>query len=306
MKKHDHVSNSTNYQVYFQHRWGHLSHPHVRNLAWLLDSPCLLNPRCEQWKNRLAELPPVDQHLMTWLSELEKNPHQLVDYLAVHTHTRLGNYAENLLAFYFLWRGELATHRIQVRSHTTIGEFDFLLNTPSGLEHWEFACKFYLLVAPKAKLADYVGPNLMDDLNNKTHKIMHTQLALGKHPDAKKYLPAPLTAAKALVHGWLFYSSGDTKELPEINPTHCRGLWCRLSDLKNWNGDCFTVLSRLQRLAPAKVCQDETMSLNRLQADLMQLFLVDTRPVLVAQLVADAGFFVECERIFVVPDEWNL
>lgn len=294
------------YQAYFQQRWPQLTHPHVRSLAWLLDSPCLLNPDCERWAHQLAELPLMNQTTSVWLSELDKNPEPLIHYLAVHPQTRLGHYAENLLAFYFLWRGELLAHRVQVRSHTTIGEFDFLLTTPSGLEHWEFACKFYLLVAPEATLSDYVGPNLMDNLNDKSQKIMNGQLALGRHPDAKKYLAEPISAAKALLKGWLFYSSTLTQPLAEVAPTHCRGLWCRLSDLKKMNADCFTILSRLQWLAPAKVSHAQGVNLSELHTHLAQLFLADSRPVLIAQLVPDAEFLVECERIFVVPDDWNL
>lgn len=294
-----------NYQALFQHRWPQLTHPHVRSLAWLIDSPHLLNTHHPRWNDRLAELS-WDSSDAQWLLELEKKPTSLDDYLAVHHHTRLGNYAEDLLAFYFSWRGTLAAHRVQVRSHTTIGEFDFLLNTKTGLEHWEFACKFYLLVAPETSLSNYVGPNLMDNLQEKSKKIMDVQLALGQHPDAKQYLPTPLSASKALVKGWLFYATNNTSALDEITPEHCRGLWCRLSELKNLNSDCFTLLSRLQWLAPAKVRQTETMPFEQLQAHLTQLFKIDNRPVLVAQLIPVEDFFVECERIFVVPDMWNL
>lgn len=318
------MKNST-YQTYFQQRWPQLTHPHVRSLAWLLDSPCLLNAESERWANQLAELPLMNQTTLVWLAELDKNPEPLIHYLAVHPQTRLGHYAENLLAFYFLWRGELLAHRVQVRSiaekekkkgkekgkeNTTIGEFDFLLTAPSGLEHWEFACKFYLLIAPEATLSDYVGPNLTDNLNDKSQKIMSEQLALSQHPDAKKYLSEPVSAAKALLKGWLFYSSTETEPLTDVAPNHCRGLWCRLSDLKTLNAAClgarFGVLSRLQWLAPAKMHQAETMSLRELHAYLAQLFITDLRPVLVAQLVPDSAYFVEEERIFVVPDEWNL
>jgi len=301
--------NIPNYQAYFQQRWPQLTNPHVRSLAWLLDSPCLLNANCERWTNQLTELPHINQTVAVWLVGLDKNPESLIHYLAVHPQTRLGHYAENLLAFYFLWRGELLANRVQVRSattNTTIGEFDFLLTTPGGLEHWEFACKFYLLVAPEAMLSDYVGPNLMDNLNDKSQKIMNGQLALSQHPDAKKYLSEPVSAAKALLKGWLFYSSVETEPLNEVEPTHCRGLWCRLSDLEKMKADFFSVLSRLQWLAPAKVRQAESINFSELHTHLAQLFLVDSRPVLIAQLVPEAEFFVEVERIFVVPDEWNL
>ncbi|PRC91510.1 DUF1853 family protein [Solimicrobium silvestre] len=295
-----------NYQAQFQQRWPHLNHPHVRSLAWLLDSSILLNTSHSRWDNQLAQLPPVNQTINNWLTELEQDSEPLVHFLALHPHTRLGHYAEHLLAFYFKWSGELVAHSVQVRSHRTIGEFDFLLNTASGLQHWEFACKFYLLVAPETKLSNYVGPNLMDNLNDKSHKIMDAQLILGQHPDAQKYLPAQLSAAKALLKGWLFYPATDTDALGEVAPLHCRGLWCRITELQHYDGDCFAILSRLKWLAPAKAYESETMSRSQLHAFLEQQFLSDSRPVLIAHLVPDGEYFVETERIFVVPDAWNL
>lgn len=295
-----------NFQARYQQRWPHLQHPDVRSLAWLLDSPILLNVHYPRWTNQLAQLPSVSAEVKDWLAELDQTPQPLLEFLAVHPHTRLGHYAENLLAFYFKWRGELVAHSVQVRSHTTIGEFDFLLNTPNGFEHWEFACKFYLCVKPGRQLSDFVGPNLMDNLNDKSHKIMDAQLVLGQHKDAQKYLSHPLSAAKALLKGWLFYPVADPVSLPEIEPEHCRGIWCRLSELNAIQGDCFTILSRLNWLAPAKVSMANCLSRDQLFNKLTKQFLSDARPVLIAQLVKWDAYFLETERIFVVPDTWNL
>jgi len=297
---------STTYQAYFHQRWSHLTDPHVRNLAWLLDSPVLLNVHDQRWKQQLAEFDPVDAKTLAWLAELERNPDPLNRYLASHRYARLGRYAESILTFYFLWKGNLAAHNVQVQADTTIGEFDFLLNTPTGLQHWEFACKFYLLIAPHAKLSDYIGPNLTDNLGDKFHKMMTHQLALGQLPEAINYLPAPLTAAKVLLKGWLFYSSSNTQSLKEITPGHCRGLWCRLALLSKIDGDYFMVPPRFQWLAPVKVPSSQAvMSLDQLQAHLRELFIANPRPVLIERLVPDGDFFLESERIFVVPDEWG-
>ena len=294
-----------NFQARYQQRWPHLQQPHVRSLAWLLDSPVLLNVHHVRWLNQLAQLPPVSAETRAWLAALDQSPQPLLDFLAVHPHTRLGHYAENLLAFYFKWRGELVAHSVQVRAHTTIGEFDFLLNTPDGFEHWEFACKFYLFVEPAQQLSDFVGPNLMDNLNDKSHKIIDAQLALGLHKDAQKYLENPLSAAKALLKGWLFYPASNSPGLSEVEPLHCRGIWCRLSDLNTIGGDRFAVLSRLNWLAPAKMGLEGSISKNQLHARLTQQFLTDSRPVLIAQLAESDGYLLENERIFVVPDDWN-
>ena len=295
-----------NYQARFQQRWPHLTHPDVRNLAWLLDAPVLLNRQHPRWNGLLAELPEVVQGTADWLAQLNRSPQPLLDFLAIHPHTRLGHYAENLLAYYFEWRGELVAHSLQVRGRTTIGEFDFLLNTPDGFEHWEFACKFYLMVEPANTLANFVGPNLADNLNDKSRKIMQMQLALGQHDEAQKYLTAPLQAARALLKGWLFYPLADSATLPEIAEFHCRGLWCRISDFDKIAGEHFLILTRLRWLAPARVSDVVTMSARQLQEHLAQQFAVDARPVLVVSLCALGASLIETERVFVVPDEWNL
>ena len=293
------------YQAQFQQRWPHLQHPHVRSLAWLLDSPALLNGLHPRWTDQLAQLQPPDQVTTRWLLALDQAPQPLVDFLALHPHTRLGHYAEKLLAFYFQSRGELFAHGVQVRSHITIGEFDFLLDLPDGFEHWEFACKFYLLVEPGKQLSDFVGPNLADNLCDKSRKIMDAQLALGLHEDAQKYLPRPLHAARALLKGWLFYPDSDSDTLAEIEPDHCRGVWRRLSELNKTDGERFTVLPRLSWLAPARVSIAETAAGVELRQNLTHQFERDRRPVLVAVLTECAGWWIETERMFVVPDDWN-
>jgi len=298
-----------NYQAQFQQRWPHLIHPDVRNLAWLLEAPGLLNRHHPRWNNLLAELPAIEQGTADWLAQLDREPQPLQDFLAIHPHTRLGHYAENLLAFYFGWRGQLVAHSLQVRARTTIGEFDFLLNTPDGFEHWEFACKFYLFAEsasePTNTLANFVGPNLMDNLHDKSRKIMQAQLALGQHADAQKYLPEPLHAARALLKGWLFYPSVHSQSLPEIAEPHCRGLWCRLSELGDLHGEHFLILSRLRWLAPARVQAGSSMTLAQLHSHLEQQFAIDARPVLVVSLKDCDQSLIETERIFVVPDGWN-
>ncbi len=300
-----------NYQAYFHQRWTHLSHPDVRNLAWLLDSPILLNNCGEMYAQQLAEFPPIDTTTCEWLYGLEINPDPLTQYLAQYQHTRLGRYAESLLTFYFQWAGKLVAHNVQVQAKTitatsTIGEFDFLLNMAHGLEHWEFACKFYLLTPPADQLSDYVGPNLTDNLGDKFHKMIDSQLALGKHPEAEKYLIGPLSGAKILLKGWLFYPSLNTKALDAVGVIHCRGLWCRLAELSNQlRGDCFTLLPRFQWLAPAKVCLEKTVNFEQLQTDLIQHFLTSSSPVLVVQLTSDTNSWIETERWFVVPDDWS-
>ena len=322
------TATATGLQHQFERHWPTLTQAHVRNLAWLLDAPDLLQRDHPRWQGRLAHPTVVDAATADWLIKLNQDPHALITFLALHPHTRLGHYAENLLAFYFSWRGELAAHSLQVRSHTTIGEFDFLLNTPVGLQHWEFACKFYLLSTPSVgtspdeirPFSDYVGPNLADNLGDKIHKIMDVQLALGKHPAAQSYLTAPLVAAKAWLKGWLFYPAEDTLPLDGIAPEHCRGVWCHIAALSSTISKSahagtkselkpastyFHILPRLNWLAPAKIPRSEGCHLYELQQQLQRTFQTDSRPVLIAQCTEANGVLTEYQRLFIVPDGWG-
>src|SRR5437868_1432945 len=96
------------FQAQFHQRWNHLNDPHVRALAWLLDAPDLLDVDAPQWQGKIAHIAAADdgayQNTATWLQALDSEPEQR---LALHafmgglSSTRLGLYAEKLMAFYF-------------------------------------------------------------------------------------------------------------------------------------------------------------------------------------------------------------
>lgn len=213
-------------QAQFELRWGHLRDPHVRSLAWLIDSPVLLDADDPAWKGQIANLPDdAAARAAAWLAQLDKQPQDLHALIADRPTARLGRYAEQLMAFYFSHLGTLFAHGLQVRdnrsgSNVTAGEFDFLLHSDAGLVHWEFATKFYLLERPDGAaetVADYfIGPNLADTLGAKMQKILGRQLALGDHPAAREMLPMPVVEARALVKGWLFYH-GRIFQAPDID-----------------------------------------------------------------------------------------
>jgi hypothetical protein len=221
---------------------------------------------------------------------------------------RLGRYAEKLMAFYFHHLETLVAHGLQVRAgkNDTIGEFDFLLRHESGLVHWEFASKFYLLEPSGGENADdFVGPNLADSLGAKVRKIMDRQLSLSQHPAAQALLPEPITAAQALVKGWLFYY-GQTPEVKSmgVSSPHCRGFWCTVEELAGKAAEHYLVLPRLSWLAPAKAAEDDCLSRQSLEQMLAARFEKDSMPVMVALVKSQAGHVLEVDRGFIVPDDW--
>jgi hypothetical protein len=300
------------FQARFHRRWGHLNDPHVRALAWLLDAPDLLDPDARQWKGRIATLAETSAEDERWLSALDVSPAELHAYLEIRPFTRLGRYAEKLIAFYFQHRGILAAHGVQVRDGKsgTVGEFDFLLQCGKALAHWEFATKFYLLESSGAGHdADYfVGPNLADTLGAKMRKILDRQLSLGQHPAAQIHLPLPIASAQALIKGWLFYHENDPPLLRQlgISGVHCRGFWCTPAELEAVPGDRFAILSRLRWLAPAKLNWEQTLDRQSILQTLSSYFEGDTMPVMLAIMKRDGERAVETARGFIVPDDWRI
>lgn len=301
---------ASNYQARFERRWGRLAQPHVRALAWLLDAPDLLDPRDPHWEGKIASLGELTPDVDVWLAALDADPARLLDALGTRVYTRLGLYAEKLMAFYFREQGRLVAHGLQVRAsrNDTIGEFDFLLDAGhDGLEHIEFATKFYLLEGEAASRFDtFVGPNLADSLGAKMRKIFDKQLELGAHPAAQALLPRPVTRAQALVKGWLFYPAGAGAAMGGISAQHCRGFWCALAEVAALEDERYVILPRLQWLAPYRAAvTDAALGRGELQAALALQFEAVPMPVLVASVREEDGALLETGRGFVVPDDWR-
>jgi hypothetical protein len=298
------------YQAYFHRRWGHLRRARVRALAWLLDAPDLLDADAPEWQGRVATLGPVTPEVERWLADTDYDPSRLDAALGPRVYTRLGLYAEKLMAFYFQEQGRLVAHGLQVRAarNDTVGEFDFLLDAgPDAVEHLEFATKFYLLEGQGgAQLDALVGPNLADTLGKKMRKVFERQLELAAHPAAQALLPRPVTSARALVKGWLFYPLGQAPVMDGISAQHCRGFWCSLDEIDALAGDAFLILPRLQWLPPFKAAS-ATWIMNRAQlaAELQAQFEDVPSPVLVASVQQQPGMLMEVERGFIVPNDWR-
>jgi uncharacterized protein len=303
-----------NYQATFERRWGHLRRARVRALAWLLDAPDLLDIGDPRWEGRIATVGPMTPATARWLAEVDADPSGLDAVLGDKLHTRLGLYAEKLMAFYFAAQGRLVAHGLQVRAarNDTVGEFDFLLDDGhGGAEHIEFATKFYLLRDGvhgdlAASFDTFVGPNLADSLGRKMRKVFDHQLQLGSHPAAQDILPRPVSAARALVKGWLFYPVGTYFDLRGITAGHCRGFWCTLDEASALDADRFLILPRLQWLAPFRA-SSATWMLDKAQlaAELADHFAATGSPVLVSLVEERAGALVEFERGFIVPNDWR-
>ena len=302
------------YQARFDRRWGTLRHARVRALAWLLDAPGLLDAGDPCWHGKVMPEAPVTPETGRWLYALDHDPAPLDAAMGERPFTRLGLYAEKLMAFYFRAQGVLVAHSLQVRAsrNDTVGEFDFLLDAGAGgLEHIEFATKFYLLQRPDpASLDALVGPNLADSLGAKMRKIVGKQLVLGEHPAAQAQLPGPVRLARTLVKGWLFYplpaASTSAGAMRGINRAHCHGFWCAIDEVDLLPDALFLILPKLQWLAPFRAPSAPGMQTRAaLHATLCAQFEHADGPVLVAILRQAPGHVVEVDRGFIVPTTWR-
>ncbi len=311
-------------------RYQHLPNRDVRALAWLLQAPDLLDNAAAQWQQRIANVHALvpEQDISAFLASMAQDP-SLTLAMQASPQSRIGRYAEKLLAFFFERSGVLHAQGLQVRQampldeqgqaakgNQTIGEFDFLLRASQpGLLHWELATKFYLFAPdlPSRAASDYfIGPNLADSLGAKMQKILHQQLALSQH--AK--LEQPVIAAQAYIKGWMFYpyqprNISILAQQAGLNAQHCRGFWCYASDIfalaEQLQAPHPSILSRLACLAPAAFAQGEqpVLSIVDTHSEIVASFTSQNMPILLALLRWEEGQWRECGRSFVVPDDWS-
>lgn len=290
----------------FHASWSELADPHVRDLAWLLSAPNLLDVNDTRWRGKIATLEP-DFDIEPWLHALDANPASLHAHLQLGPFERLGRYAEKLLAFYFKHCGRLLAHGVQVHSEggQTIGEFDFLLRHDNAALHWEFAIKLYLMGSSDDEDC-FVGPNLADTLLAKMRKILDRQLALGDHPAAQELLPARIIKAQALIKGWMFYREDETINIDAgLSADHCRGFWCTQSQARELTAPCYVILPRLSWLAPVQVSANMALDQAALGVILNRHFAVETTPLMVAKCTVDRDVAQEGSRGFIVPEDWR-
>ncbi|MFD1007394.1 DUF1853 family protein [Oceanisphaera ostreae] len=160
-----------------------LSDPMVRDLAWALASPNLLQhsplaPDNSWYWQLLTEYQPR-------LIELDASPGLLHQHC--EPHRRLGFYFESLWHFFLLDH-----HRFQVLAHdwqqvidgTTVGAFDFIIwdRQLKRIEHWELAVKFYLISQQDDAFDSAFGMNPRDKLRRKHQHMLNHQLMLSQQP----------------------------------------------------------------------------------------------------------------------------
>ncbi len=297
----------------------------VRDLAWVIGSPCLLQTEAALYVPQRVTDPWCRLSLndrMPWLKELDAHPEYLNDWLTGEKSALLGLRFERLIEYWLRhWsRTEVYGRNLQVmRAGRAVGEFDFLFHDRQRgqVVHWEVAVKFYLHYRQPDGEDVWLGPNPRDTLHGKLGKVFGHQLRVSHLPETAPLLQhygIDTVVPEAFIKGWLFYhAAGDWSHpavIPKgVSPDHLKGWWCTLGEMilpQQDEASRWLPLQRLDWLGTAQ--SDEAMpGYDRagVEAWLHDHFARGGKPVLLAELESGAdGNWGEVSRGFVVPESW--
>ncbi|WP_020406625.1 DUF1853 family protein [Hahella ganghwensis] len=246
----------------------------------------------------------------------------------------LGPYFETLWKFLIehSQSHDLIAHGLQVmKNRQTLGEFDFLLREQAGTQviHQEVAVKYYLGVrlpkptgtsataeategsigSMKASSA-WFGPNSIDRLDLKLHKLLEQQIHLSDHPESIEALAhlGILTppSKQILMKGYLFQPLNQSLTYPpHAHPKAAFGEWLPVCDLNKirTTSDQWVALPKLKWLSRAHCDNRDVLSFEELQT---QVHEADGRPILIAAMKESGkNILEEKQRYFIVSDQWE-
>ena len=183
----------------------------MRDLAWTIQSPGLLDPAYKQYQpspggdgaaRPVAAV--IDdgwcerqflQHRQ-WLRGLDADPRGLIEWLKPHydsfgkplSNPRLGYYFESLVEFWLRYGcayQPLIAHLPVKDAQRTVGEFDYLFmdSARQAVQHWEVAVKFYLHHEDANGRILWYGPNPRDRLDLKLQRFFYVTSSFNSGPD---------------------------------------------------------------------------------------------------------------------------
>lgn len=295
-----------------------LHQPQVRDLAWVLLAPGLLEPRHFPLRHPLtaSRWRQEPQQMCEWLLQQEADSSHLLQCLTQGSH-RLGHYYERLWQFALRAAPdiELLTANLPIRQGGhTLGELDLLLRDADGVHHLELACKLYLgpECAPAEDANNWLGPASEDRLGLKLAHLSDHQLPLSSSPAGRSaLLPLSSTPAQAAcwLGGYLFYPWHGGSISPTVSAReHLRGRWLHQRDwplLLDSSLD-WQPLPRSRWLAPSRISQAQKWSATDLAQWHAQLAPHAPAQLLIRLQPGEDGDWHEQERLFLVSDQWPL
>jgi hypothetical protein len=293
----------------------HFQNPLVRDLAWAVFSPSLLDSKSGLEVTDDKFLGVSHEALVDFrsrLGALDHDPQSLESAIGEASH-RLGDYFEALIEFWL--RSCPCCHKIERHFHLSLehkglGEFGFLYfsDLVSATCHLEVACRYYLLQGDPDNLASYVGLDRKDTLEKKIFALRR-RLALSNNTRVKALLEKeqllPITSA-CLIKGYILYPLNDDASFVPI-PTegihthHLSGWWARHDD-RLWKervGETrLLILPKREWLAPREYDEGDVAFLKN--SFLREDRLPQKPPFLLAVYHLGDGIWKEHERGMIV------
>jgi hypothetical protein len=290
-----------------------LHHPAVRDLAWLLGAPALLDETFYPiWSDSASQR--LLQQAQTLLLQLEQQPAPLLAHLATRPVKRLGYYVENLLGFAFahLPEWQIVAQHWPIRDpQRTVGELDFLLQASGqhDLLHLECAFKVYLQHQPQRGIQGFVGPGAKDQLHLKLDKLFQQQLPLSQHSSVTAQLDKPVGRRLAWLKGWLFYPWEAPHEVIHgLAAHHPHGWWQTLGSARQrlqQSRSQWILLPRSRWISPVWLAAGTpTYTGTQMSEWLEQHFANIHTPQLLVELLSSNSGMLEKSRGFVVDETW--
>lgn len=299
-----------------------LHDPAVRDLAWVIGSPGLIDASYPAYLGRVVDDAWCTMQLQNgaaWLAALDLAPQALHEFIAARPTRRLGHYFESLIKFWLthLPETQIIATNLQVQNEQrTLGEYDFLFRDANATAcHWEAAVKFYLQQEPLAEQRAFIGPGTLDRLDLKLDRVFQHQLQLSHMPAGQQALPQGLQLDKtqAFIKGYLFYHASAYRKMaiPGVSAAHLSGWWIRhsLEKIPQASADSRWIIQpRLRWLAPARLAADaEVMTFIQLNNKLDEHFKLGTEAVLLFELRrAETEEWSEQSRGFIVCNSWPI
>lgn len=301
--------------------------PLVRDLAWAIASPALLNAAAAEFADKVVSDPWCEQQFEQFkyhLVSLEVDPSPLATWIQDRKSQRLGRYFESLVGYWLHHAPGFTdvTESLKVKKEKiTVGEFDFLYRDKTSPHHvhLEVAVKFYLRHGSGESWKHYLGPEGRETMDQKLRLLFDKQLLLSTTPEGQEALahraPHKSVMPVALVKGAIFdpwTPSEFDPPYPTPGLSHHRlgGWWVHLDKaaevVQHKPNRTWMILPKLEWLAP-RLCErqkaNRTLTGPALLETVHHLFKTSHTPQLIAELSEYTGHSrcQEISRGFIVP-----
>ncbi|WP_111895625.1 DUF1853 family protein [Acinetobacter sp. MB5] len=225
-------------QAHYFEPWLNFVHPCVRQLAFAIASPNLIQHLPSELQiqhtfefHSSALWQKYYTQYQTRLEELDQNPDPLLQFLAQLKSTRLGLRFEMLLWFWLQDNPQQRYHPYELLGHSlqqidgarTLGELDFVVfnHQTQQVEHWEVALKYYLAECDY-RLPHWYGLNRDDTFLKKLNHFTQRQFQF------EHVLETNIQKKFAVLKGQLFLPVKTIQSVTAptwINPARRLGLW---------------------------------------------------------------------------------